>query len=369
MMTSTESEPLPTVLDVFSGCGGLTLGAKNAGFRTELALDIDPILSSSFPRNFPSTRFLLGDVVTLEESSLRRLLPDSVDGIIGGPPCQAFSEIGRREINDPRRSLVGTFFRVVALVRPTFFAMENVRGLAYSRNRSILETGLEQLGDSYRIVGPVILDAAEFGAPTCRRRLFVFGFDPERMDVPAAVDFEPTEKIKTTVRDAIADLGSARELSQDETGFDRWRYAAKKVVSPYAMRMRSPTGIFTGHRRTAHAEATVRRFSKIEQGGVDEIGKHPRLKWEGLCPTLRAGTGSDRGSYQAVRPLHPSRDRVITPREAARLQGFPDGFIFHPTIWHSFRMIGNSVSPIIAEAILRVILSRMEVQADRAAAE
>ncbi|MNJ64000.1 Modification methylase BanI [compost metagenome] len=91
------------------------------------------------------------------------------------------------------------------------------------------------------------------------------------------------------------------------------------------------------------------------QGSVDPVGKHKRLHWDGFCPTLRAGTGSDRGSYQSVRPLHPVEDRVITPREGARLQGFPDDFIFHETVWHSFRMIGNSVSPIIAEVLLRNI--------------
>lgn len=356
---------MPTVLDLFAGCGGLTLGAKNAGFESALAIDNDPILSSSFARNFPGTRFLLANADLLHASVLWRLLPQGVDGVIGGPPCQAFSEIGRRLSDDPRRDLVGVFFRIVSGLRPSFFLLENVRGLVFPGNRSVLDAGLERLGGRWAIIGPLVLDAAEFGAPTRRRRLFVIGFDRERVDVPPDAYFEPQAASRLTVRDAISDLSGARRLSDEKSGFDRWRYRERLTISPYAERMRSRSGLFSGHRGTLHTEATVRRFSKIPQGGADEVGKYQRLAWDGLCPTLRAGTGADRGSYQAVRPLHPSNDRVITVREAARLQGFPDHFLFHPTIWHSFRMIGNSVSPIIAEALLLKILSRIETQSER----
>jgi len=92
---------------------------------------------------------------------------------------------------------------------------------------------------------------------------------------------------------------------------------------------------------------------------MDKISKFPRLRWDGLCPTLRAGTDKHKGSYQAVRPIHPDEDRVITPREAARLQGFPDWFQFSPTKWHSFRQIGNSVSPFVGEAVLDVIRCKL----------
>ncbi|HFX4291534.1 TPA: DNA cytosine methyltransferase, partial [Escherichia coli] len=94
------------------------------------------------------------------------------------------------------------------------------------------------------------------------------------------------------------------------------------------------------------------RYSSILPGMVDPVSKSKCLLWDGLCPTLRAGTGSDKGSHQAVRPLHPEEGRVITVREAARLQGFPDWFVFHHTKWHSFRMIGNSVSPLMSKHIM-----------------
>jgi DNA (cytosine-5)-methyltransferase 1 len=99
----------------------------------------------------------------------------------------------------------------------------------------------------------------------------------------------------------------------------------------------------------------------MKPGEKDEISKTVRLKADGLCPTLRAGTDASRGSYQAVRPVRPTAARVITPREAARLQGFPDWFQFAPTKWHSFRQIGNSVSPFVAEAVLAVLADSLRI--------
>jgi DNA (cytosine-5)-methyltransferase 1 len=104
----------------------------------------------------------------------------------------------------------------------------------------------------------------------------------------------------------------------------------------------------------------AKRYANVKQGASDKISKSKKLDPTGFCPTLRAGTGKDKGSYQAVRPIHPTKNRVITPREAARLQGFPDWFVFHKTKWHSFRQIGNSVSPIVAERLLNVIREKIK---------
>ncbi len=358
------------ILDLFCGCGGLSLGAKNAGFETALAIDNDPDLSSAFVLNFPDSPFLLANVQELDEPTLRNLLPHGVDGIVGGPPCQAFSEIGRRSRFDPRRNLIYSFFDIVAMLQPRFFMMENVRGLAFTENRQLLDEALARCGDNWSIVGPIILDAADFGAATKRPRLFVFGFDTNRMDVPSISQLSPTGVLKPlTVRDAIADLSGSRQLADAPDGFDRWRYGANTTISTYAAGMRTNSGIFTGHRRTKHSPETIARFSTVKKGANDRVGKHKRLSWDQQCPTLRAGTGRDRGSYQSVRPLHPTRNRVITVREAARLQGFPDDFAFHPTIWHSFRMIGNSVSPIIAEGLLSRIASMLNEVSHGVAAE
>jgi DNA (cytosine-5)-methyltransferase 1 len=345
---------LRTLFDTYVGCGGFSLGAKWAGFKTELAVDIDPVLTSSFADNFPGARFLLRDVASLTADEITKLLPNGVDGIIGGPPCQPFSENGAREPDDPRRDLVGEFFRIVSIVRPAFFVMENVRGLGFTRNRPVLDAALGRLTGSWTIL-EATLDASNFGAPTRRRRLFVFGFDPNKMTVPDLSAICASERVGSTVRDALADLAGAVE-----TATGTWQYPEGAEVSDYAKRLRSESGGFQGHRLTAHSETTIRRFATVPAGTWDAVGKHPRLSWDGLCPALLAGTGMDRGAHQSVRPIHPDENRVITAREAARLQGFPDDFTFHPTVWHSFRMIGNSVCPMVSHAILANILSAME---------
>jgi len=114
-----------------------------------------------------------------------------------------------------------------------------------------------------------------------------------------------------------------------------------------------------------HSTRVAERYAMTAQGKYDPVSRSYKLYPNGFCPTLRAGTGPDHGSFQAVRPLHPTEARVITPREAARLQGFPDWFQFSPTKWHSFRQIGSSVSPIIAERILAVVLRALEPEDGR----
>jgi DNA (cytosine-5)-methyltransferase 1 len=330
----------PRMVDLFCGCGGFALGSRAAGLGPELAFDVDPILTSSFSTNFPDSKVRLGDLSKAHGDDIRRQAGGAILGVFGGPPCQAFSEIGHRNVDDPRRDLLDHFFRLVSEIAPAFFVFENVKGLGYSNARPVL-------------------DAADFGAATKRRRLFVIGVDRTQGDAITLADLEAMRAPAATVSDAIEDLTTASEL-QSEDGFDVWQLPANERSNPYRDRLLAMDRKFTGHRATAHTEPVIQRFRVVPQGGVDTVGRHPRLSWDKQCPTLRAGTGSDRGSFQSVRPIHPNEPRVITPREAARLQGFPDDFRFHPTVWHSFRMIGNSVSPIISKAIFLVLAARTE---------
>jgi len=347
------------IVDFFCGCGGFSLGAARAGLIPILAFDIDPILTCSFVANHPKTRLVLSDLATVRGRDVVRALDGPVDGVIGGPPCQAFSEIGHKKHDDPRRSLLGEYFRLVAELKPAFFILENVRGLGYANSRPVLDTALSRLPGYYEILGPIVLDAADFGAATTRPRLFVLGYRSDRMDRIAPDDIEGLKRAPATVRAAISDLSNAVMLEDDGAGFDLWKIVNRGRPSSYAARLRSHDRTFTGHRRTMHSPQVVKRFRRLRPGQVDIVGRHPRLDWQGQCPTLRAGTGKELGSFQSVRPIHPTEPRVITVREAARLQGFPDSFNFHPSIWHSFRMIGNSVSPVAAEALCSLIYDRM----------
>jgi DNA (cytosine-5)-methyltransferase 1 len=232
--------------------------------------------------------------------------------------------------------------------------MENVQGLAFKDAKPELDSAMALLPETYTIIGPVVLDASDFGAPTKRKRIFVIGYDPSRCE---GFDLDTINSAKSkpvNVAEALSGLKKIIE-SKQQSGFDSCRMAQSAKLSSYAQRQASPDRTFTGNMKTVHTQRVIDRFATVQPGKADLIGRHPRLSWDGQCPTLRAGTGSDMGSYQSVRPIHPDENRVITVREAARLQGFPDAHRFHPTIWHSFRMIGNSVSPIIAEAILKII--------------
>jgi DNA (cytosine-5)-methyltransferase 1 len=348
------------VVDLFCGGGGFSLGAHSAGLAPCLAIDVDPILTSAFRMNFPATKLILSDISKIDASAIRHEAGGEVDGVFGGPPCQGFSSIGHRSADDPRRSLLGHFFRLVAALQPRFFVMENVQGLGYVDTKPVLDRALNMLPGKYLVLGPVILDAADYGAATKRPRLFVIGYDPTRVGAISIGDIEAAKKGPATVSAAIADLKTATPLN-DEGGFDFWQVKQRGRPSQYAASLRQQSGIFSGHRRTVHTKEVTARFRKLKPGGVDRVGRHPRLLWSGQCPTLRAGTGSDHGSYQAVRPIHPDEPRVITVREAARLQGFPDRFLFHPTVWHSFRMIGNSVSPMLSKELFSLIATRIDL--------
>lgn len=307
------------LIDLFSGGGGFSLGAHQAGFHVAVAFDNDPVLSFSYPLNFPNTKMVLKDVTELTVDTICAAVGGSVDGIFGGPPCQGFSDIGRRSADDPRRQLLGHFFRIVREVKPTFFVMENVRGLAYSDAQGVLDRALQLVEDEYAIQGPYIWDASEFGAATKRRRLFVIGIHKDRGDAVRLKDIAVLKCRPATVRAAISDLENAVPIGEKE-GFDVWRrinHAGRPF--DYARALQSPDGLFTGQRATEHTPEVVRRFSEVPEGGKDAVGRHPRLSWLGQCPPLRAGTGSDRGRYQSVRSIHPSEPRVITVREAARL--------------------------------------------------
>lgn len=361
------------IVDLFCGAGGFSLGAHQAGFHTTLAVDIDKKLTSSFEQNFPTATLLHADISEIGAAEIKHkasLKRDELAGVIGGPPCQGFSLIGRRDFNDPRNRLVWHFFRVVKELQPKFFIMENVPGLLLRDAKNALDEGLSELG-GFTVVGPIVLDAHDFGAATERERVVIVGYKKNYVSKISSNDLSSAKKKKKySVRDAITDLPEPQD--------SEWLPYKKKTdeeLSSYAKRARSVPATnlgsvecrqrlqrdeVSGVQRTAHTLEVVERFRDVEPGHTDAVSRCPRLKWSEAAPTLRAGTGPEKGSYQSIRPIHPTADRVITVREAARLQGFPDWFQFHTTKWHSFRMIGNSVSPPMSGTLLRLMSERLE---------
>lgn len=361
-----------TVVDLFAGVGGLSLGAVRAGFNVVGAVELDPYACSTHELNFPATRHLQADISSLSGDEIRDkfgLRKDGPTGLIGGPPCQGFSMIGRRSVEDPRNTLLSDFFRLVAELRPMFFVAENVPNVMSPIFDSLLYRALGRLPRNYVLLPPFRIRASDFGVPTVRTRVFFVGFDSENCQVPQALALANLGSDAPCVGDALAGLPTVRKHwltdrhSWQEVGdIPRGKYFDKitsdvppEVGAGYALDLYQKRRLVSGCLATVHSQKTIARFSALRPGEIDKTYRSRRLSISGLCPTLRAGTGADRGSFQAVRPIHPRSDRVITTREAARLQGFPDWFQFHRTRWHSFRQIGNSVSPIVAESIFVAI--------------
>jgi len=368
----------PTLIDLFAGVGGLSLGAARAGFSVNAAVELDPIASATHAINFPNSRHLQWDIARTSGAELldaAGMREGELDGMVGGPPCQGFSELGKRSTSDPRNSLFSHFFRLVGEVKPRFFVAENVPGILAERNANIIRDALDLVPKNYVLLPSTEVAAHLLGVPTTRTRVFFVGYDPERMEqVHGKGLFAPKPRDPITVGAALRGLPSVRcDWLTEEQGWRRVESAEE--ASHFAERTvgRVPPGVgstialerlrkansVSGNLGTRHTSEVVKRFDKLRPGQTDPVSRAMRLAESGFCPTLRAGTGSDRGSFQALRPIHPRSPRVITPREAARLQGFPDWFQFHRTKWQSFRQIGNSVSPLVSETLLSYLRKKL----------
>ena len=368
---------LPTAIDLFCGAGGMSLGFEQAGTKVLAAFDLEQFNIDTHTANFPSTSAFSVDLSKETGDSLRKmsgLEGRQIDIVFGGPPCQGFSCGGRRDVDDERNQLVFDFARLVREIEPTYFVMENVKGLLSENSKPILSSLIRRVKRAgYSVVEPIkVLNAADYGVPQRRWRTFVLGYRrgakiPIYPDAISSVSMNG-KAISPTVSDAIRDLPN---LENHDELFDSDVYSGElpRTKNPYARLMRSSPldrkikrdeNTLTGCLRTIHSLETVKRFKKTPQGKAEPVSRYIRLAWDSVAPTIRAGTGSDRGSYTAPRPIHPEIPRCISAREAARLHSLPDWFELHGTRWHAFRQIGNSVPPLLARAVADSILSSLK---------
>ncbi|MDK1197445.1 DNA cytosine methyltransferase [Cronobacter dublinensis] len=356
------------VVDLFSGVGGLSLGATRAGFNLAGAVELDKHAIFSHKLNFPESIHLHEDVSKLSGNHILSACNVSeIDCVIGGPPCQGFSSIGKGNADDIRNDLYVHFFRIVSELSPLCFLAENVPGIMNEKYNSIREKAFSLVSENYSLLHPIRVNASNYGAPTTRTRIFFIGIRKDFACHLKESDFFPKNIFEQVfVKDALYGIPRTikkewqeesqgwRKVKMDRNGgfYERlWGHIPEKVGDAESLK-KLGKGLVSGFLGTVHTDEIMKRYNNLSFGEIDKISRSQRLDPNGFCPTLRAGTASDKGSYQAVRPIHPTQPRVITPREAARLQGFPDWFRFHPTKWHSFRQIGNSVSPLVAEAML-----------------
>lgn len=361
-------------MDLYCGAGGLSLGLEQAGFDITLAVDRDPHHVATHRRNFPYSTVLCEPAEQLVGHDLLKTAGTrQIDLVCGGPPCQGVSCMGKRYSADPRNTLMDEFARLVLEIRPAAVIMETVPGAQMGDAVPVLERVLRRLGEHYQLASSVrALNAADFGVPQRRERLFVIGIKTDLDVVPRYPD--PADiSARPTVWDAICDLPALQERDDLFHGdyakyndlplasLHRYTQRARAMAATdysYPRKPQDPAGC-SGCRRVRHRPDVAALYAATAPGGIVPAHNLPRLHPDGVCPTLRAGTDSEHGSYNAPRPVHPVEPRCITVREAARLHGYPDWFKFHPRKWHAHRQIGNSVCPPVARSLGLMLIDQL----------
>lgn len=378
----------PIAVDLFAGAGGMTLGFEQAGFDVLAAVEIDPIHCIVHQYNFPLWSILCEDISQLTSDKIRTdssIQNQDIDVVCGGPPCQGFSLIGKRLLEDSRNLLVFHFVRIVAELQPKFFVFENVKGMASGKHRMFIQELTEKFEyHGYQVQQPYqVLNAVNYGVPQKRERLFLLGCRegltlpnyPQPTHSPTKnSDFLPQTP---TVGEALQDLPEVERypelLQQDwaDVEFNSPSLYGKvlrgMIQNPnnYSYPRQYNNQRLTSSLRTEHTLKSIERFAATLPGKTEPISRFHKLNSDGFCNTLRAGTPSNRGAYTSPRPIHPFTPRCITVREAARLHSYPDWFRFHVTKWHGFRQIGNSVPPLLAQAIATEIIKLLKIKPEK----
>lgn len=315
-----------TAVSLFCGGGGLDVGLTSSGFRTRFASDIEPVHCETISSNFPDCITLAVDANMLKGALIRQLAGISdVDVVAGGPPCQAFSILGQRNsFRDPRGRLVHEFVRLVGELRPKAFLFENVPGLLNLDKGKVWKELVEyfRCETGYTLFDSD-LNAADFGIPQIRRRVFIVGFRYRQ----ASFEFPlPTHR------------DSSRPDKDANSDLPHWlpaRLALEDVDD------------LPNNRIRPHGERVRERYSRLAPGSRDKVDHTDRIDPERPSGTVLVGSKAGGG-----RPhVHPFEPRHITVREAARLQSFPDWYVFSGTDTWQYRAVGNAVPPLLVKAI------------------
>jgi len=381
----------PTVVDLFAGAGGMSLGFEQAGFDVLAAVELDPVHAAVHHFNFPATTTLASSVVGLDADSILQRHSDGkgrggVDVVCGGAPCQGFSLIGKRMLDDPRNQLVSQFVRLVLDLDAKYFVFENVKGLTVGKHRKFLQLLISEFEErGYAVTQPWrVLNARNYGVPQNRERLFLLGakFGYPLPVYPDVLTTDQPELFSTssvravpTCRDALEDLPDNEQFDElmsvdaalveswkPESEFAREMHCMTEGCWHFAYPRKWDPRILTSSMRTAHTEISRRRFRDTSHGDIEPISRLFKLSPDGQSNTLRAGTDSSRGAFTSPRPIHYDYDRCVSVREMARLHGYPDWFRFHVTKWHGGRQIGNSVPPPLARAVASSVIRALGVE-------
>ncbi len=335
-------------IDLFSGAGGLHIGFEKAGFDIELCIDNNNIVERTHRRNFPNIPMINRDIKSVSSDEIRTYLRNGkVDVIIGGPPCQGFSTIGKRvssdpekrSKHDPRNELVLTYAKLIRELRPKFILMENVKGILTLQNGLYLANVLKQLREAGYEVDYRLINMADYGVPEIRERVIIIG---NRVGMP--VEFpkpdhsgDPNDSLPmwNNCWDAIKDLESCGDIPE-------FNHVALK-----------------------HTEKNIERYKLIPEGGrLPEASLPPELYRKNFGNTYKR-LSRNRPALTMVPgndafPIHPTLHRSLTVREAARIQTFPDNIIFEGNRRQQGHQVGNAVPPVFSEKMAKFIIEQIE---------
>ena len=350
------------IIDLFSGCGGLSYGFEMAGYNVLLGIDNWMPSLETFKHNHKNSETLCDDISKITKENILKIIGnEKVDVLVGGPPCQGFSLAGKRDNGDNRNKLVMDYVRIVKDLNPKFFVLENVLGLLSMKD----EKGnlvIDNLKKAFSKIGYKInykpLFAHHYGVPQKRQRVFIVG---NRLGINFEFPKPTNDGIKNkfvTVGDAISDL----PFLENDFGEEVVKYK-NGPRSDYQKIMRKDSNLLKNHTKSAHSVQTIKVIAFVPEGGSwkDLPKEYQNIRsfsntWKRLDskePSVTIDTGHRHH-------FHYKANRVPTVRESARIQSFPDNFEFKGTRTSQFKQVGNAVPPILANAVAKQIKSYLE---------
>lgn len=360
------------IIDLFCGCGGFSKGFLNAGFEVLLGIDHWEDATNTYAKNFPNTKVLTEDITSVSGKQITDLLNcegTDIDVIIGGPPCQGFSVSGWRLVDDPRNVLYKSFVKIVEQLQPKMFVMENVPGLVRLYGGKIKDEVIKDFSNIGYNVSCQLLHACNYGVPQTRKRVFFVGLNKQYFKSDRFFEFpKPTHGEGLipylTTKEAIGDLPT---LSETEMGSEVLEYP----ISPlnlYQESMRRSSKLVYNHVATMHTKKTREIISMVPDGGNYKTlpkelwsTRKVNIAWTRMNsnkPCFTIDTGHNHH-------FHYEANRVPTVRESARIQSFPDDFIYYGIKTSQLKQVGNAVPPILAQVIASKMMELLEERKDR----
>ena len=336
----------PTAIDLFCGSGAVTLGLKQAGFQVVGAVDLAPKACLTYKENHPEVNLIEEDIVNLDPNCFDCVVKDGLDLLVVCAPCQPFSSQNRKKSSeDPRRDLVSESLKFIDRFEPEIVFLENVPGLAATSIFSSYTQELQSRG--YHVSAPIKLDASLLGVAQRRYRMVLLA--SKRIDVPVLSVF--SEQPKKTVRDLISDL-PVPPIGKTSSLTDVLHFSRKHTELNLRRLSHIPKN--GGSRYSLPIELQLKCHQNKKMGSFSDV--YGRMKWDDVAPTLTTGcTDITRGRF-----AHPEQNRGMTLREAARLQSFPDSYIFIGNAGQIATQIGNAVPPAMMKTIATTLITALK---------